>query len=87
MREIARADVPLRARFESWLSLTHERALLVVRFGRGPAARFSHRRPLDEVILIGESDERMPTIGGTSMGWLMKALRMPSAVACKANRS
>lgn len=39
--------------FESWLNLNDEHALLMVRFGRGPVAPFSLRRPIDDVILTG----------------------------------
>ena len=41
----------LRPAFESWLGLEGEHALLMVRFGHGPTAPFSLRRPVDEVIL------------------------------------
>jgi hypothetical protein len=41
---------PLRTQFESWLGLGGEHALLAVRFGYGPSAPFSLRRPVDEVI-------------------------------------
>jgi hypothetical protein len=45
-------EVPsLRPRFEAWLKLDGERALLVVRCGHGPAVPFSPRRPLDDVII------------------------------------
>jgi len=40
----------LRPQFESWLNLDGEHALLMVRFGHGPSAPFSLRRPLDDVI-------------------------------------
>ena len=43
---------PLRTQFESWLNLNGEHALLMVRFGRGPTAPFSLRRPIDDVILV-----------------------------------
>jgi hypothetical protein len=42
----------LRPQFESWLKLEGERALLVVRFGRGPTAPFSLRRPIEDVIVV-----------------------------------
>ncbi len=41
---------PLRSQFESWLKLDGEHALLMVRFGHGPTAPFSLRRPIDDVI-------------------------------------
>jgi len=41
----------LRAQFESWLKLDGEHALLMVRFGHGPTAPFSLRRPIDDVII------------------------------------
>lgn len=41
----------LRPELESWLGLEGEHALLMVRFGHGPTAPFSLRRPLDEVIV------------------------------------
>lgn len=41
----------LRSQFESWLGLEGEHALLMVRFGYGPAAPFSLRRPIDDVIV------------------------------------
>jgi len=41
---------PLRHQFESWLGLTGEHALLIVRIGRAPLAPFSLRRPVDHVI-------------------------------------
>jgi hypothetical protein len=44
---------PLRPQFESWLDLKGEHALLMVRFGRGPSAPFSLRRPVEDVILAG----------------------------------
>ncbi len=40
-----------RPRFEAWLKLGGERALLVVRCGHGPAVPFSPRRPLGDVII------------------------------------
>lgn len=43
---------PLRPQFESWLNLSGEHALLMVRFGHGPTAPFSLRRPIDDVILM-----------------------------------
>jgi len=42
---------PLRQQFESWLNLNGEHAELAVRFGHGPVAPFSLRRPIDEVIV------------------------------------
>lgn len=45
-------EVPsLRPQFESWLKLDGEHALLMVRFGHGPSAPFSLRRPIDDVIV------------------------------------
>jgi len=44
----------LRAQFESWLGLNGEHAQLMVRFGHGPVAPFSLRRPIDDVILVEE---------------------------------
>jgi hypothetical protein len=44
---------PLRPHFESWLNLSGEHALLMLRFGHGPTAPFSLRRPIDDVILVG----------------------------------
>lgn len=41
----------LRPQLESWLKLDGEHALLMVRFGHGPTAPFSLRRPIDEVII------------------------------------
>lgn len=43
---------PLRSEFESWLNLDGEHALLMVRFGHGPSAPFSLRRPIDDVIVV-----------------------------------
>lgn len=43
----------LREQFESWLKLEGEHALLMVRFGHGPAAPFSLRRSIDDVIIEG----------------------------------
>ncbi|WP_298584656.1 Acg family FMN-binding oxidoreductase [uncultured Kocuria sp.] len=44
-------EVPeLRARFESWLGLTSERAQLAVRFGHGPRLPYSLRRPVRDVL-------------------------------------
>lgn len=43
----------LRPQFESWLRLSGEHALLIVRFGHGPTAPFSLRRPVDQVIATG----------------------------------
>lgn len=46
-------EVPaLRPQFESWLNLSGEHAQLMVRFGHGPTAPFSLRRPIDDVILV-----------------------------------
>lgn len=45
----------LRPKFESWLKLDGEHALLMVRFGHGPGAPFSLRRPIDDVIIVGQS--------------------------------
>jgi hypothetical protein len=42
----------LRSQFESWLKLEGEHALLMVRFGHGPTAPFSLRRPIDDVITV-----------------------------------
>lgn len=42
----------LRPQFESWLKLDGEHALLIVRFGHGPTAPFSLRRPIDDVIVV-----------------------------------
>jgi hypothetical protein len=45
-------EVPsLRRQFEAWLGLTGEHALLVARFGRGPLAPYSLRRPVDDVLV------------------------------------
>lgn len=41
----------LRSQFESWLKLEEEHAQLMVRFGHGPAAPFSLRRSIDDVII------------------------------------
>lgn len=41
----------LRPQLESWLGLSNEHALLVVRIGRAPLAPFSLRRPLSDVII------------------------------------
>jgi len=43
--------IELRSQFESWLKLEEEHALLMVRFGYGPTAPFSLRRPIDDVII------------------------------------
>jgi hypothetical protein len=43
----------LRAQLESWLGLAGEHALLMARFGRGPLAPYSLRRPVGEVLLGG----------------------------------
>jgi len=43
---------PLRPQFESWLGLDGEHAQLMVRFGYGPMAPFSLRRPIDDVIIV-----------------------------------
>lgn len=45
---------PLRAQFESWLKLDGEHALLMVRFGHGPTAPFSLRRPIDDVMIVDQ---------------------------------
>jgi len=45
----------LRPQFESWLKLDGEHALLMVRFGHGPTAPFSLRRPIDNVIIVDQS--------------------------------
>jgi hypothetical protein len=45
----------LRSQFESWLGLAGQHALLAVRFGYGPSAPFSLRRPVDEVIEHGSA--------------------------------
>lgn len=45
---------PLRPQFESWLKLDREHALLMVRFGHGPTAPFSLRRPIDDVIIVAQ---------------------------------
>lgn len=42
----------LRAQLESWLGLAGEHALLVARFGRGPLAPYSLRRPVDAVLAM-----------------------------------
>lgn len=42
----------LRSQFDSWLKLEGEHALLMVRFGHGPTAPFSLRRPIDDVIVV-----------------------------------
>jgi hypothetical protein len=47
---------PLRPQFESWLNLRGEHALLMARFGHGPEAPFSLRRPVDDVIAAEPSD-------------------------------
>jgi hypothetical protein len=45
-------EVPqLRSQFESWLKLDGEYAQLMIRFGHGPSAPFSLRRPIDDVII------------------------------------
>ena len=44
----------LRPQLESWLGLVAEHALLIVRFGHGPNAPFSLRRPLDEVTDVAD---------------------------------
>lgn len=41
----------LQPQFESWLNLNGGHALLMVRFGHGPTAPFSLRRPIDDVII------------------------------------
>ncbi len=43
----------LRPRFESWLKLVGEHAMLMVRFGHGPTAPFSLRRPISDVVMAG----------------------------------
>lgn len=43
---------PLRSQFESWLNLDREHAQLMVRFGYGPVAPFSLRRPVDDVVMV-----------------------------------
>lgn len=42
----------VRTQFESWLDLKGEHALLMVRFGYGPTAPFSLRRPIDDVMVV-----------------------------------
>jgi hypothetical protein len=42
---------PLRPQFESWLGLDGEHAQLIVRFGHGPMAPYSLRRPIDDVTI------------------------------------
>lgn len=42
----------LRTQFESWLNLDGEHALLMARFGHGPTAPFSLRRPIDDVVIV-----------------------------------
>ena len=42
---------PLRPQFDSWLGLSDEHALLMVRLGHAPLAPFSLRRPLRDVIM------------------------------------
>jgi len=42
---------PLRPQLESWLGIDGEHAQLMVRFGHGPMAPFSLRRPIDDVII------------------------------------
>lgn len=42
----------LRPQLESWLSLDGEHALLMARFGHGPTAPFSLRRPIDDVVIV-----------------------------------
>jgi hypothetical protein len=45
-------EVPhLRSQLESWLKLNGEFAQLMIRFGHGPSAPFSLRRPIDDVII------------------------------------
>jgi Nitroreductase family len=52
-------EVPaLRPHFESWLKLDGEHAMLIARFGHGPAAPFSLRRPLDDVIIQDRCESR-----------------------------
>jgi hypothetical protein len=42
----------LRAQFESWLKIEGEHVLLMIRFGHGPTAPFSLRRPIDDVMIV-----------------------------------
>ncbi len=42
---------PLLPQFEDWLQLKGERAMLMARFGHGPKAPFSLRRPVEDVIV------------------------------------
>lgn len=42
---------PMRPQFESWLGLSGERAMLIIRLGRAPLAPFSLRRPVSDVII------------------------------------
>ena len=45
-------EIPgLRREFEFWLGLSHERAQLAVRFGRGPKLPYSLRRPVGDVLV------------------------------------
>lgn len=44
---------PLQTQFEQWLQLKGERAMLMLRFGHGPKARLSLRRPIEQVIVEG----------------------------------
>jgi hypothetical protein len=54
------SEVPsLRPRFETWLKLNGEHALLLARFGRGTATPFSPRRPLDDVVIREQPDLRI----------------------------
>jgi hypothetical protein len=50
---------PLRPQFESWLGLSDEHALLLVRIGRAPLAPFSLRRPIDDVMVSRMPHERL----------------------------
>lgn len=43
----------LQTQFEDWLQLKGERAMLMLRFGHGPKARLSLRRPIEQVIVKG----------------------------------
>ena len=45
----------LRPELCSWLMLADEHPLLMVRFGHGPTAPFSLRRPIDDVIVQGSA--------------------------------
>ncbi len=55
-------EVPsVRVPFESWLKLSGEHAPLLVRFGHGPRAPSSPRRPVDDVIMRDQ-----PVAAGTA---------------------